>query len=276
MLWKRNTDDPLIRMFLDRYSLHLLAVPREGAAVGDLYVYDGKRVSAPGKVMYLLEPPLELPPVTAGEVMADVSGTVSNSVSLEAGFGLLEGFLAAMGAVGIVSSLRASWQARRVGFLRFRFSSAVRDSVDVLLLGSRLIRHKLVEDHPLHDEDHRYYLVTAVARTPSISIVAESAEGKAVAVDIGAARMADVGAGVSVQQTSEGEVTFAGSKSLAFGVELHELQYDSKRGRVKLRMPEGAVRVRSRERGGPQRLMQPAVIGGPEDDVFLPLGEGTP
>lgn len=50
MFWKRNSGDPLLRMFLDKYHLNWLSVPREKAEVGDLYVYDSKRASAPGKI----------------------------------------------------------------------------------------------------------------------------------------------------------------------------------------------------------------------------------
>lgn len=268
---KRNTDDPLLRMFLDKYGLHLLYVPKENVAVGDLCVHDGERTSRPGKVTYFLEPPLEMPPVTVGENMADVSGMVSHGVSARVGLGLLEGFLTALGAAGIVNKVRASYEARNANVLKFRFARATRDSVDVLLLGSKLIRHKLVEDHPLYEEGYRYYLVTAVARTPSISIIAENAKTKAVNVDVGAMQIADVATGVSVEKSSEGEVTFVGGKSLAFGVELHELLYDTKRNKLKLKLPPGAIRVLRGAREASGRLVEPAFIGGVEGDVFLTI-----
>jgi hypothetical protein len=94
---ERSTDDPLIRLFLDRYGLHLLQVPRESAAVGDFYVDDGRRVSPPGNVRYLLDPSPELPAPREGERMADIEGVTSKGYSLEAGLGLLEGFLLAFG-----------------------------------------------------------------------------------------------------------------------------------------------------------------------------------
>jgi len=86
---KRNTPDPLVRMFLDTYGLNLLAVPREGSAVGDLYIKDDKGVSAPGSVKALLSPVPKLPPTKSGEAMADVTGVLSQSVSTKVGLNFL-------------------------------------------------------------------------------------------------------------------------------------------------------------------------------------------
>ena len=54
-MWRRNTSDPLMRLFLDKYYLHLLSIPREDVLIGDLYAYDGSRVSTPGKITYFLD-----------------------------------------------------------------------------------------------------------------------------------------------------------------------------------------------------------------------------
>ena len=268
-MWRRNTDDPLMRMFLDRYHLHLLYVPREGVAVGDLYVYDGRRVSSPGKVTYFLEPPLEMPPITIGEHMADVSGIVSHGVSTQWGLGYLENFLSSLGAGGIVNRVRAGYEAKKANVLKFRFAHATRDSVDVMLLGVKLIRRKLMEDHPLHEKGNQYYLVTAVARTPSISIMSESDKEKALTLNVGAMKLAEVATGVSLEESSEGEVTFNGEKSLAFGVELHELVHDSKHNKLRLKMPQRAIKLRRKVGKPPERRVKPAFIGGSDDDVFF-------
>ncbi|MGH2543872.1 MAG: hypothetical protein ACRDIB_13805 [Ardenticatenaceae bacterium] len=269
LIWKRNTDDPLMRHFLDRYYIHLLAQPREGVAVGDLYVQDGKQVSSPGSVVYFLEPPLEMPPLNAGEVLADVSGMLSNAVSANAGLGLLDTFLAALGAAGIVSKLRAAFETKKASAVRFRFASATRDSVDPMQLGSKLIRHKIIEDHPLYDDDSHYYLVTAVVRTPNISIVAQSDSSTAVDLGVEAMQLGSADTGVTVEKMQGGEVTFKGKKSLAFGVQLYELSYDQKRKKLKFKLPPGLVKVRSAAAGGSKQILTPAFIGGEDDDVFL-------
>src|SRR2546425_2350227 len=187
---KRTTNDPLIRAFLDRYGLNLLAVPREGAKVGDLYVEDRNGVSAPGSVVSFVDPPLVLPRQKRNEVMADVAGLVSDEVDIKTGLGLLEGFLVAVGAGAIVDKVRAEYEAARARTIRFRFPDATRDSVDPIELGTRLEEHKLAEDHPLWAPANRYYLVTAVARTSSITVRAGTGESESVDLEIGALTVA--------------------------------------------------------------------------------------
>jgi hypothetical protein len=88
--FKRNTDDPLLRLLLDKYRLNLLSIPRENASVGDVYTTDGnnqQHASPPGNIKYLLDPPFDFSKIktVTGEVMADVSGTISNSMSADLG-----------------------------------------------------------------------------------------------------------------------------------------------------------------------------------------------
>jgi hypothetical protein len=265
-IWNRNTDDPLMRYFLDKYYLNLLSLPRENVAVGDIYVLDGKKVFPPaGKIMDFIEPPLELPSVTKGENMPDVSGIVSKGVSIKMGMGFLEGFLNAMGAFGIVTKIQAEYEAKKMNVIKFRFAHITRDYMNAMALGGKLIRHQLMEDHPFYDEGYRYYVVTAVIRTKSISIIGEGDQTKSGTVKVGAIKIADVSTGVSVEESSGGEVTFIGEKNLVFGVELYELSYDSKRKKLKYKIPSGAIKVRNKS----EPLVKPAFIGGPEDDIFL-------
>jgi hypothetical protein len=43
--FKRDTDDPLMRLFLEKYRLNLLSFPRENISVGDVYIIDEKIIS---------------------------------------------------------------------------------------------------------------------------------------------------------------------------------------------------------------------------------------
>jgi len=263
-MFKRSTDDPLVRTFLDKYNLNLLSIPREKASVGDLYVHDGKRVSTPGSVTYFLDPPFEVPAAITGESMADVIGQVSNSVSVNVGLGLLEGFLTAMGAGGILAKVRAGYEAKGTKTLKFHFAQATRDYVDAMLVGSRLTDHRIKEGHALYDEGYHYYLVTAVARSPSINIIAESDNARSVNIDVDAMRIAAVPVGISMAKSNEGEVTFTGKKSLAFGVELYELRYDVRRKQLRLLLTDvGQVR------GKPTHIAKPAFIGDSIGDAFI-------
>jgi hypothetical protein len=57
--FKSDTDDPLMRLFLEKYRLNLLSVPRENTSVGDVYIIDDKSIkfaSPLGNIQYFLDP----------------------------------------------------------------------------------------------------------------------------------------------------------------------------------------------------------------------------
>lgn len=268
---KRSTDDPLIRLFLERYGLHLLQVPRESAAVGDFYVDDGRRVSPPGNMKYLLAPPPELPAPKEGERMADIEGVTSKGYSLEVGLGLLEGFLLAFGAGPLALKVKAEYETKRVQSLRFRVAAPTRDSVDPFELGAALVGKKPLEDHPWWSGENRYYLTTSVTRTSSISVVAEGGGSQGVEVDVEALKVAGASGSFTLESGSESEVVYTGTRPLAFGVELCELSYDPNRRSLRLKAPEDVVRVRGPSAEAPEELRLRSFIGGEHGDAFLKL-----
>jgi hypothetical protein len=265
---KRSANDPLIQLFVSRYGLNLLTVPREASDVGDLYVADGGGVSAPGSVTALFEPALTLPPVARGEAMADVTGAISASVSAEAGLGLLGRFLSAFGAAGMGDAIAARFAAARATTLRFSLADATRDSIDPLVLGTRLLRSRLVEDHPMVGPDRRYYLVTAVARSSSIRIAAGQSASASAGIDIDIGGLGGDGK-VAVDRSGDGAITFRSNKRLAFGVQLHELSIDQRDHKLKLKTTGAVAMLRGAE---PQRpLIEPTLLGGPDGEAFVEL-----
>lgn len=262
----RTTNDPLLRIFLDKYGLHLLSIPREKAQVGDLYVHDGKRVSTPGQVKYFLDPPLTMPHPVTGESMADVVGQLTQGISIKVGLSLLEGFLTALGAGGALTKLRTGFETKGTKIIKFCFEHATRDHVDVMQLGSKLARHKIKQGNAIYGEGNHYYMVTAVARSSSISINAENENNQSVDLDAELLKVGEGDMGVSVSSSGTGKLTFKGKKSLAFGVELYELMYDVKRSALRLLLPPGLIKVQG---DSEEPIVKPAFIGGPDGDVLL-------
>jgi hypothetical protein len=260
---KRNTTDPLVRTFLDDYGLNLLRIPRAGADCGDLYVKRGRAVSAPGRLLELLEPELELPAVARGETLANLSGTFSSRFDLEVGLGLLESFFIAMGAGGLVDKVKVGYQRGSGRALRFRFQDATRDSVDPLALGSALIGKRFRTLHPFVSSENEYFVVGAVVRTPSVSVTLEDQRSRAVELDAGVLTFVNAHARVSAARERRGEVTFGGHSPLAMGVELYELSYDERARRLEMRTAEDALPLRAK----PSPL-RPAFVAD-EDDVLL-------
>lgn len=261
---KRTTPDPLLRRFLDRYGLHLLAIPRAGAAVGDVYIFDGRRTSPAGHVRHLLEPPLELSP-KGNEPMADVAGRMSREIGLEAALGVLEAFLVAMGASGIVDSVKAGYTRQDVQTLCFAFEDPVRDHVDVLEVAAALDERRFRPGQALDPEHHRFYITTTVARSRSISVQGRAESQRSVDVGAGVVKVADLDARIKVKRLDDGTVTYDGDRWLTFGVELYELSYDGHAQALRLAMPHDPVAVRGTAGARPPR----AVIGDPAGDVLL-------
>ena len=265
---KRTTPDPLLRLFLDRYGLHLLAVPRAAAAVGDVYAHDGRRTSWVGNFRHLVTPPLELQP-QVGESMADVAGRFTREVSLSAGLGVLEAFLTAVGAAGLVDSVKARYTRSSATSLAFAFEDPTRDYIDVLELGGALAGHELAAENAFGPGDHRYYVSTAVARSQSLSVKGAGDDELSLDIAAGLVKVAEADAAVDVKVEQDGQVTYAGKQPLGFGVELFEVVGDRETGRLRLAMPDGPVSVRGADGSLQPRRPPRALIGDPMGDVLL-------
>ena len=271
---KRDTTDPLVRLFLDKYRLHLLAQPREDVAVGDVYPHYGGATYQPGRYDALLPPPFKLPKARSGEKAADVSGTASSAVSAKAGLGILESFLTAIGAGGVVEKVKVSLESKGARNLKFRFGKPTRDYIDPLQLEVALREYKVEKQKSLFDAERRYFITTGVMRSKGLAITALDESDKAVNVEIEALRAASATAGVKLEADSRSQITFSGSKPLAFGVELHEIVYDPARRRspLSLKGTSQAVTLRAAGDREPPSAPQASFIGdAAAGDVFLAI-----
>src|SRR4051812_17312758 len=98
--WKRNSNDPLVKLFFDKYGFNLLSIPREKVQIGDIYIKDQDSsgpLSNAGNISNFLTPEFKVPDAIYDETMADVSGTISSDISANAGLQFLESFLNALG-----------------------------------------------------------------------------------------------------------------------------------------------------------------------------------
>jgi hypothetical protein len=226
---KNKSKDPLLKLILDKYHLNLLSIPRENASVGDLYVQDTdvQHLSSPGSITNFLEPKFEVPPLKTGETLSDISGVTSSNESGKVGLDLLEGFLNALGSAGLGSKIRGNYEKDSEQSIRFTFTNATRDYVDTALFGSALGGgYKFNTKNALYEDGRRYFVVTGVARSPSISIVSEGDQKQVMNIDVEVKQLVKASGGISIETSGSGQITFKGDKSLAFGVELFELAYN--------------------------------------------------
>ena len=130
---RRNTEDPLVRTFLDRYGLNLLKVPRRDAKCGDMYIQNNGRVVGPVNPEHLLKPTPELPRKNVEEPLADLNGVVSGGYEAGAGLDFLSRIIAIIGAPLVASflgSLKSCYSQARATTLHFKILAPTRDSVD--------------------------------------------------------------------------------------------------------------------------------------------------
>jgi hypothetical protein len=264
---RRDTTDPLLKAFLQDYKIHLLAIPRRDATIGDVYVHTKKGVSAPGHLRSLLKPAPRMPRPNLGEPLAHITKTQTRALDLKIGLGLLEGFLSAIGASVVAGKIKAAYEQNGAAKIRFKIKNATRDSVDLLAFGKALIPCRLDEAHPFVQSGNRYYVTVGVLRSPSISVTAQDSDQKAVNVEASALKdAASVKAKINVKRGGDGELTYQGPEALAFGVELVEMTYDKTERKFQLSGMQDVVRIRGAKK------IERAFIGDPKrGDVFLRL-----
>jgi len=263
---KRSTDDPLVRMFLDRYKVNLLALPRERAFCGQVYVRDGRRVSSGAQIAGLVEPAVTLPPVFEGERLTALAGELSESVQLNAGLGLLQGFMTAIGAAAVVSSVSASFERSRTARLRFRFDDVTRDSMELNSLANALEGRRFRAQSLLVQPGADYFVTAAVVRSPCVGVVAEDDSSRRVEFGAEVLAVADATAGVTVESSATGELTFRGTTPLAIGLELYQLRYDEREGKLSMRAQDPRDPVKAGKEATPR-----AAFVAPGDEALLDL-----
>ena len=154
-----------MRAFLDRYGVNLLALPRRDIACLELFRRDASgRVSTAFALDSVIDPSLGQLDLREGEPLAPLKDTRSTKRDLRLGVGLLEGFLAALGAPALIDSVSAGFAGSKIRSLAFEFRDATRDSVDPGRVADELIgRHftaspmilrgrRVLRDHRRHPQ----------------------------------------------------------------------------------------------------------------------------
>jgi hypothetical protein len=264
---RRDTNDVLVRKFLDRYQVNLLSMPGRRVQCGSVYIKEGGRITAPGALKDIIKPPLTLEEPFVENSLADLSGTWSGSVSLNVGIGLLHNFLAALGAAGLIDKLQASVRQTNARNIAFRFREVSRESLSPVGLGLALVGHRFAQSNPWVKDGNQYFAVTAVLRSGSISIQGQDRQGSAADLGVGVATVADVDAKVQVERESQSEVTYSSCDALAIAVELYELRWDAEEQELVFHTPRGPLRILGITENDPP---DPAFIGDQEAAFIHP------
>jgi hypothetical protein len=272
LMCRRDTNDVLVRKFLDRYQVNLLSMPGRRVGCGSVYIKEGQRITAPSLLSEIIEPALTLGTPFVENDLADLSGTWSGSVSLGVGIKLLSNFLNALGAAGLIDKLQASVKETSVRNVAFRFKGVSRESLSPAGLGTALVGHRLMQSHPWVKEGNQYYAVASVLRSGSISIQGRDKQDSAADLGAGVATVADVDATVQVERESESDVTYHGRIPLAIAVELYELRWDAGRQVLVFQTPRGPLPILGLRDDEPP---DPVFVGD-DEAAFIDVAEPEP
>jgi hypothetical protein len=266
--WKRDNPDPLVRKFVE-YGIHLLPLPREGVSIADVYPVDGETVLEPFNIKYLLKKPIDgLLTIRESETFAGIKGVISNTIQASEGLEFLEGFLGAISG-GIVTGLRAHYESKGAHFVKYRFVDPKRNSVDPGELGEKLTKNSINVENPLYQKGRRYYIVTGVMLTNSISVTALDSSAKTINIELGS--IAESLTKVATYGSGQSEITYSGGKRLGFGIQVLELKYVPSGDRAESRFTFASAKDMSGFRPGGLSI-SPSFIGDEEQgNVFIDL-----
>jgi hypothetical protein len=269
------SDESLLKTLLEQYRFHLLPIPREDVPVGLVFLYDGRYASEFAKLPQLFDPPFDLPDPSKGD-MALFNGKVSHAVEVGFGLKILGGFLALFGAASIVSTIRASYEAKATQFITFSFSPVTRHSVLPYDIKDLLKGRQIKEKDLIYERQGEYFVATGVLLSRSIRIEAKDENKKAANAQVGNDAKAAVEGRVSIEDIGEGLIEYTGNKNLAFGVQLHRLIFNPQDSTFTF--PEVTKTVKLMEAGEEARerivtyIEEPALIGDPaKGDIYLPI-----
>jgi hypothetical protein len=276
-IFKRNSNDPFVNKFYRKYGFHLVSIPREKILLGDIYTRkgnNGQSLQYNGNIANLLDPKFEMP---AGfdELMTDFNDTLSDSISANIGFDFLESFLNQLGIGSFGASIRGDFQSSKTKFIQFNFSPLTREYIDPYLVGNLLADTKIgykIKNNAAFDHDREYYIVTAVVKTPSISIVAKGDNNQLVDINAQALESITGKVNISSKKLEDGKISFAGPKKLAIGVELFQLAYNPTSHQFSLDPTEEAYKVHEDNTTKTKKIIKRAIIGDPNNaDISIDL-----
>lgn len=266
-MWTRKTTDPLGKLLFEKYGLHVLNRPRENVSVFQVFgLRDGEAFQA-GDIDSFLRLKFDKPDVERGEALAEISGMTSDAVSGNLALGFLQGFLAFL-RVGVVNDISVAMEKARGRMLRFRFDDCTRDYVkDGFDLDWKLSEVPFDRYKSAMKEGCRYYIATGVHYCDKLAFGALDENMKEVAFSANVPAIASGKAGLKVENNTW--ITATSDKRLAYGVELNEIIYNKKRGRLHLKESQNYVHVKSDVIDD----MPKATIGGPDDLMILQIND---
>ena len=162
------------------------------------------------------------------------------------------------------SSIRTIYESSSKNGIAFSFEEPKRDSIDPILFGARITKHKFMENNLFYSENRRYFVTIGTAKSSSITIEVIGNERSSMDVDAKVMSVVEGNGKVRVEKSKTGKITFKGDKSLVFGTELYELVYDKDIDGFKMYVSDKAKTLKG---------LEAALIETSGDNAFISLSD---
>lgn len=266
-MWPRKTTDPLGKLLFEKYGMHVFRRPCEDMSVFQVFAVHNRDAFQSGTIDSFLRSSFEKPEVKKGEIQLDIDTTSSDAISANIGLTFLEGFLSLISS-NILKSVSLLVEKSRIQALRFRFVGCTRDYVmDDFDLDWKLSETDFDKANSAIKEGYRYYIATSVHYCKNLSF--EILDKNMKKIDFSGAIKALGGAQTGLTVDKKHQAAAASDRTLAYGVELNEIVYDEKRGRLELKEAKNYVHTKA----STDIALPKAMVGGYEDLMVLNLVE---
>jgi hypothetical protein len=214
-------DDPIIKTLRDVFGQNIIRVPEERyrllavlAARDDKAYYRGSLPPLITGEPFVLDPAL-----VADSRMVNIAGRRSRIVDLDLGVQILEGFLSGIGVPP--AGVKAKFEG--VTKVSFRFEDVVRKWVDINSVGALLQGRKVDSANPaaaifFGDEEYSFLVLDSVITSTDFTIAVERSSSVDFRLDVPAFEelVGNASVGVSVSSSNHLDLTFKGTRQLAF------------------------------------------------------------
>jgi hypothetical protein len=215
----RSSTDPLVRIILKKYHLHLLQWPREGIEPGHIVIDkgNGTTLCVPPGVIFANAPPST---TIKRSKMTDLEETFSSKVEAKAAIGLVEQIATLFG--GTTGNLKSAYEGAST--VRMRIGMSERREFSPAGLADFVSKARLHKNPAVFSESDKLYVINSVAAARTIEIVA--LDSKDAKLEMEAKSLGVGSADGSFKAVNHGGagVSYEGTRALPFGVELLKLE----------------------------------------------------
>lgn len=261
-------DDPVVTTLREAFGANIVRVPEERYRPLTVLSAHDQAVAFRGALAPLIagDPPAF--PAAAASQLADVAGKKTKSVNLKLGLQILGGLLQGLGAGA--AGLDAKFQGVRQVSYGFRDVQRLWQDLNAIgrLLEGRAIDRKNSAAAIFFGPDaYSMLVIDSVITSTSFSLSAEGASDAGFSFDVPgiAQAIGASAAGVSVSSATGKDLTFAGSKQLAFAFSCVHVEV-GKGGKLGALLPDDATRgvdLFARPVGGTRGPGRVLLSGGP-------------